>query len=122
MRGVKGGHSRAAQVTTATGPGGVGRQRDGARAGVKEPPPPPLLMVAAFAAVYIIWGSTYLGIKYAIETLPPLTMAGARFLIAGTVLYGWARWFAPSRKAAERERLLAAHWRTAAIVGVLLFL
>ena len=47
-------------------------------------------LVLAFAAVYVIWGSTYLGIKYAIETLPPLLMAGGRFLIAGSVLYAWA--------------------------------
>ena len=38
-----------------------------------------VLLVAAFAAVYIFWGSTYLAIKYAIETLPPFLMAGARF-------------------------------------------
>ena len=40
-------------------------------------------MIAAFAAVYLIWGSTYLAIKYAIETIPTFMMAGARFLVAG---------------------------------------
>jgi hypothetical protein len=39
-------------------------------------------MIAAFAAVYLIWGSTYLAIRYAIATLPPFTMAGARFVVA----------------------------------------
>lgn len=47
------------------------------------------LILAAFAALYIIWGSTYLGIKYAIETIPPFFMAGIRFLIAGLLLLVW---------------------------------
>jgi drug/metabolite transporter (DMT)-like permease len=72
-------------------------------------------VLLAFAAVYLIWGSTYLAIRFAIETLPPFLMAGSRFLAAGTVLYAWARWrgaAAPSRR----------HWRSAAIVGGLLLL
>ncbi|MGB4678159.1 MAG: EamA family transporter, partial [Aggregatilineales bacterium] len=48
-------------------------------------------IAAAFAAIYIIWGSTYLGIRFAIETIPPFLMAGVRFLLAGAMLYGWAR-------------------------------
>ncbi len=47
------------------------------------------LIIAAFAALYIIWGSTYLGIKYAIETIPPFFMVGIRFLIAGFLLLIW---------------------------------
>ena len=47
------------------------------------------LIIAAFAALYIIWGSTYLGIKYAIETIPPFFMAGARFIIAGLLMLLW---------------------------------
>jgi drug/metabolite transporter (DMT)-like permease len=47
-------------------------------------------VVLAFAAVYVIWGSTYLAIRFAIETIPPFTMAGVRFLIAGGLLAGWA--------------------------------
>jgi drug/metabolite transporter (DMT)-like permease len=47
------------------------------------------LIIAAFAALYIIWGSTYLGIKYTIETIPPFFMAGIRFLIAGSLLLVW---------------------------------
>ncbi len=55
-------------------------------------PPAPLAptrarVVLAFAAIYLIWGSTYLGIRVSIETLPPFLMASARFLIAGTVLF-----------------------------------
>ena len=47
------------------------------------------LLVAAFAALYIIWGSTYLGIKYAIETIPPFFMAAVRFSIAGLLMLLW---------------------------------
>ncbi len=72
-------------------------------------------VVAAFAAVYIIWGSTYLAILYAIETLPPLVMAGVRFLIAGGVLYTWAYF-----RGAERPTFV--NWRAAGIVGALLLL
>jgi drug/metabolite transporter (DMT)-like permease len=48
-----------------------------------------LRLVSAFALVYIIWGSTYLGIKVALESMPPFFMVGARFLVAGLVMYGW---------------------------------
>jgi drug/metabolite transporter (DMT)-like permease len=70
-------------------------------------------LMAAFAAVYLIWGSTYLAIRFAIETIPPFSMAGVRFLIAGLALYGWVR----TRGVARPE---AIHWRTALIVGGLL--
>jgi drug/metabolite transporter (DMT)-like permease len=48
-------------------------------------------VIAAFLAIYVVWGSTYLGIKVVVETIPPLTAAGTRFLLAGTIVYGWAR-------------------------------
>jgi drug/metabolite transporter (DMT)-like permease len=48
-------------------------------------------LIAAFTAVYVIWGSTYLAIRYAIETMPPFAMASVRFLIAGGLLVAWAR-------------------------------
>jgi len=70
---------------------------------------------AAFAAVYTIWGSTYLAIRFAVETMPPFLMAGARFLVAGTVLYAVMR----LRGAAVPTRL---HWRSALIVGALMLL
>jgi drug/metabolite transporter (DMT)-like permease len=47
------------------------------------------LVIAAFAAVYIIWGSTYVGIALAIKTVPPFLMAGLRFFAAGFILYSW---------------------------------
>jgi drug/metabolite transporter (DMT)-like permease len=48
-------------------------------------------VVLAFAAIYVIWGTTYLAIRYAIETLPPFLMGSARFFIAGGLLFAWAR-------------------------------
>jgi len=79
------------------------------------PRDPRLRLIIAFACVYIIWGSTYLAIRIAIETIPPFLMAGVRFLIAGAVLSLWARW----RGAAWPDR---GQWRTAAIVGALLLI
>jgi drug/metabolite transporter (DMT)-like permease len=72
-------------------------------------------IAAAFAAVYLFWGSTYLGIRLAVETLPPFSMAGARALVAGAMLYAWTRW----RGVPHPERV---HWRGAAIAGGLLLL
>jgi drug/metabolite transporter (DMT)-like permease len=72
-------------------------------------------LVLAFAAVYLIWGSTYLGIKYAIETLPPFLFAGSRFLIAGLILYLWARLRGASAPS-------PVNWRAALIIGGLLLL
>jgi len=73
------------------------------------------LVIAAFAAVYLIWGSTYLGIRLAIDSIPPLLMAGVRFMLAGCILYGAMRSFG----AARPNRL---HWRSAFIIGGLLLL
>src|SRR3569832_529840 len=69
----------------------------------------------AFAAVYLVWGSTYMAIRYAIETLPPFLMAGTRFVIAGLVLTTWAR----LRGAAWPTGL---QWRTAFVIGLGLLL
>ena len=54
-------------------------------------------LVAAFAAIYIIWGSTYLGIKFALESIPPFMIGGTRFLIAGALLFGWSITTSPVR-------------------------
>ena len=67
----------------------------------------------ALIAVYIIWGSTYLAIRYAVETTPPFLMAAARFLISGGFLYGLRRAYGdPAPQPAE--------WRSAAIIGIFL--
>jgi len=78
-----------------------------------EAKPSTTLVVAAFAAIYLIWGSTYLGIRFAIETMPPFMMGGARFLLAGGGLYAWLRWRGVEAPAWD-------HWRNAFIVGALL--
>jgi drug/metabolite transporter (DMT)-like permease len=72
-------------------------------------------IIAAFASIYLVWGSTYLAISYAIETIPPFLMGGVRFLISGALLYLWAR----SRGAPRPTRL---HWRNAVIAGGFLLL
>ncbi|MDP2303313.1 MAG: EamA family transporter [Ignavibacteria bacterium] len=74
-----------------------------------------LKLILAFAAVYIIWGSTYLGIRIAIESIPPFLMAGTRFVIAGSILYIIAR-------IKSNEKLTLIHWRSGLIIGGLLLL
>jgi drug/metabolite transporter (DMT)-like permease len=78
-----------------------------------HPSPPLWLVVLAFALVYVIWGSTYLGIRYAVESIPPFLMAGTRNLIAGLSLFAFAR----VRGDGAPTRL---QWRDAAIAGVLM--
>ena len=56
-----------------------------------------IILIAAFAAVYIFWGSTYLAVKYSMQTLPPFLMAGARFLIAGAILLSLIHISEPTR-------------------------
>jgi len=72
------------------------------------------LVVAAFAAVWLVWGSTYLAIAWAVETIPPLAMIGGRCLLAGAVLYGWTRFRGGPRPT-------AVDWRAAALAGALMF-
>jgi drug/metabolite transporter (DMT)-like permease len=72
-------------------------------------------VVLAFAIIYVVWGSTYLAIAYAIESIPPLLMMGLRSVAAGGLLYGWAR---VRGSAAPEWR----SWRAAAIAGAFLFL
>ncbi len=72
-------------------------------------------ILIAFAAIYLIWGSTYLAIWFAIETIPPFLMAGMRFIAAGAILYAWSRW-----RGAEKPT--PVQWRSAVVIGVLLLL
>lgn len=75
----------------------------------------PLAIWSAMLSVYLVWGSTYLAISFAIETIPPFFMAAVRFLIAGAVLYGWRRLAGdgPPRR---------IEWRSTAVVGLLLLM
>src|SRR5256885_3531473 len=79
------------------------------------PAPTKIRVVIAFAALYLIWGSTYLGIRFAIETIPPFLMAGTRFLIAGLIMYSiaWSQGFGKSSW---------ANWRTSLVIGACLLL
>jgi drug/metabolite transporter (DMT)-like permease len=77
--------------------------------------PPRATLLAAYAALYVIWGSTYLAIRYGIATLPPFGMAGVRFVLAGALLYGWARLRGAPRPTRRQ-------WSGAAVVGALLLL
>jgi drug/metabolite transporter (DMT)-like permease len=70
-------------------------------------------IIAAFAAVYVVWGSTYLAIRYAVQSMPPFLMAGARFVVSGVILYAWAR-----NRGARAPT--ARQWRDASITGVLM--
>jgi drug/metabolite transporter (DMT)-like permease len=72
-------------------------------------------ITAAFASIYTIWGSTYLAIRYADQTIPPFLMAGVRFVVSGALLYAWSRY----RGASSPTRL---HWRNAVIAGGFLLL
>lgn len=72
-------------------------------------------LLLAFAIVYVVWGSTYLGIRYAIETIPPLLMAGTRFLTAGSILLVWSL-------LRNKARPTWKHWRTALVMGTLMLL
>jgi drug/metabolite transporter (DMT)-like permease len=79
------------------------------------PAPKRVWIILAFASIYIIWGSTYVAILFAIHSIPPLLMAGTRFLIAGLILYVIARMTGATRSS-------GADWRTALIVGACLLL
>ncbi len=76
-------------------------------------PPPRWQLVLAFLCIYIVWGSTYLAMKFAVDTIPPFLMGAVRFLIAGSMLVAWSAW---------RGRATASlrAWRNAAVVGALL--
>ena len=77
--------------------------------------PKKTLVIVAFVALYLIWGSTYLGIRFSIETIPPFLMAGARFVFAGLIMYAiaWSQGIGKSTW---------ANWRTSLIIGACLLL
>ena len=79
-----------------------------------RPRPSTARLMAAFAAVYVLWGSTYLGIRFSSETLPPFFTQGVRYFAAGVVLWVWAR-RTGAAKPTRRE------WVGGAVAGVLLF-
>ncbi len=72
-------------------------------------------LIAAFASVYIIWGSTYLAIKFAIVSFPPFLMAGFRFLISSLIIFAIARFF-------SKEKIKLSFWKDSFIIGGALLL
>src|SRR5262245_49702925 len=92
-------------------PARPGASRGGAVTPVPAPRLSPRLAIAlGFAAIYLIWGSTYLAIRVAVADLPPFLMAGSRFLVAGAMLLAWTRW----RGAAMPSR---REWLAALLIG-----
>lgn len=89
------------------------RPSDGGSGGGADADPSALLLILAFLSVYLIWGSTYLAIRFAIETIPPFLMAATRFLVAGVGLYAWAR----LRGVAKPT---PGQWKAGAVSGTLL--
>ena len=73
----------------------------------------PLAVWSALAVVYLVWGSTYLAIRFAVETTPPFLMAAARFIVSGGCLLVW-------RRAAGDAKPTLLEWRNAAIIGIFL--
>ena len=69
--------------------------------------------ILAFLAIYVIWGSTFLAIRYAVESIPPLFTAATRHLVAGSILLAWALW--------KGERPTRQGWRAGIILGFLFF-
>lgn len=82
---------------------------------MSEKAPTRSALILAFATIYLVWGSTYLAIKVAVGTIPPFLMAGARFLVAGVMLYAWL-WFTKKIRPTTRQ------WFDNAVMGGLLLL
>ena len=83
---------------------------------MSENAPPRLQLFAAFAAVYLFWGATFLAVRYAVEVVPPMLVIGIRCAGGALILFAWLAW------RGELERPNRAQWRTAALAGLLLFL
>jgi drug/metabolite transporter (DMT)-like permease len=77
--------------------------------------PTRIRIIIAFAALYLIWGSTFLGIRFAIQTIPPFLMAGSRFVLAGMIMFAIAWWQGIGKSS-------WANWRTSLIIGACLLL
>ncbi|MBX3659179.1 MAG: drug/metabolite exporter YedA [Ramlibacter sp.] len=76
------------------------------------------LLVPALLACYLVWGSTYLAIRFALVSLPPFFQMGTRFLVAGALLMAWTRWHPGLRQAAAWPN--RRQWRNALLVGALM--
>jgi drug/metabolite transporter (DMT)-like permease len=99
--------------TEIPGAGGASRSDPGVKP--ERPAPSSTALVLAFTAIYLIWGSTYLGIRVAVETMPPFLMAGMRFAVAGTLIFTFLL-----VRGAPWPR--ASQWKDQAIIGIFLLL
>ncbi|MGD8781162.1 MAG: EamA family transporter [Ignavibacteria bacterium] len=88
--------------------------RDGRPLLTKTDNPPALKVALAFSAIYLVWGSTYLAIRYAVETIPPFAMGGVRFLVAGLILIA-VNYFKGAKGPTKKD------WKIATITGGLMF-
>jgi drug/metabolite transporter (DMT)-like permease len=77
-------------------------------------------VAAALTVVYIAWGSTFVAMRVAVRSLPPLTMSGVRFLAAGLLLYYWCRWQRHRHPEAGWRAPTRREWRASAILGIAL--
>ncbi|WP_394778498.1 drug/metabolite exporter YedA [Undibacterium sp.] len=73
----------------------------------------PRLVLFALLTVYIVWGSTYFAIHVALASFPPFLLMGTRFLVAGTLLFGWLKWRGVKNPTLKQ-------WRDASVIGILL--
>lgn len=103
----------SAAPPTATPPPAAPSQ--GATTGATRTAPTRTALVLAFTAIYLIWGSTYLGIRITLEAMPPFLMAGVRFILAGSILFAVLRWRGAPWPTARQ-------WGTNAFIGTLLLL
>src|SRR5271156_1779496 len=71
-------------------------------------------VLLAFVAIYVLWGTSFLAIRIAVEEVPPLFAAGTRFFVAGVLLYAFMRF-------RGQPRPTSAQWRSLAIIGLLMF-
>ena len=83
---------------------------------MSQPAPRRLTLAAAFAAIYLFWGATFLAVRYAVLVVPPMIIIVVRCAGGALILLAWLAW----RR--EFERTTWAQWRTAAIAGLFLFL
>ena len=83
---------------------------------MSEPRPSRVALMAAFAAVYLFWGGSFLAVRYAVEVVPPILIIVIRCTAGALILGGWLAW----RRELRRPTL--AQWRTAALAGLFLFL
>lgn len=83
---------------------------------VADHPPADVKIVAAFAVIYLVWGSTYLAIRVMVEHLPPFLSAGVRFLLAGALMLAYARW------KGYRMPSTLAEWRWIALISAVMLL